>query len=329
MREITSSSFFLTKEKYLRKADKSELIRECKQKNTPSEFRESYLKCDRRVTLIDFMAFARKLYTWVNKFNLKTFCDAFRHLWKTFEEFGIHSSRIDIVFDLYTPGTTKASERKRRSGNEETRIEIKHYEQPLPKLCEIELYWSSDENKVEFQQLFISWMSEIYKDYKPVFLGGCHRYNEHEKCYKICGGIKTVIPELQSALDEADERIMLHINHAAKVDCFNAALICSRDSDVYVSAMYHFYLTWKGKGFSQIWMEDMGMFVPLHVICDELGEDLVQMLPAVHSLTGCDTTSKIGTKSKAFAVMKTCMFNELKTFGSIHDLDKSCHFTQF
>ena len=30
----------------------------------------------------------------------------------------------------------------------------------------------------------------------------------------------------------------------------------------------------------------MGVFVALHVICDELGEDLVEMLPAVHSLTG-------------------------------------------
>ena len=72
------------------------------------------------MTVIDFMAFARKLYTWVNKFNLKTFGDAFRHLWKTFAEFGLHCNRMDVVFDLYSPGTTKSSERKRRSGDEET-----------------------------------------------------------------------------------------------------------------------------------------------------------------------------------------------------------------
>ena len=62
----------------------------------------------------------------------------------------------------------------------------------------------------------------------------------------------------------------------------------------------------------QVWIEEMGVFVELHVIFYELGEDLVEMLPAVHSLTGCDTTSKIGTKSKARAVMKTCMHLELK-----------------
>ena len=70
-------------------------------------------------------------------------------------------------------------------------------------------------------------------------------------------------------------------------------------------------MTWKVK-VPQVWIEEMGVFVALHVICDELGEDLVEMLPAVHSLTGCDTTSKIGTKSKALAVMKTCMHLELR-----------------
>ena len=40
---------------------------------------------------------------------------------------------------------------------------------------------------------------------------------------------------------------------------------------------------------SQVWIEEMGVFVALHVIFHELGEDLVEMLPAVYSLTGCDT----------------------------------------
>ena len=48
----------------------------------------------------------------------------------------------------------------------------------------------------------------------------------------------------------------------------------------------------------QVWIEEMGVFVELHVIFYELGEDLVEMLPAVHSLTGCDTTSKIGTSPR-------------------------------
>ena len=74
----------------------------------------------------------------------------------------------------------------------------------------------------------------------------------------------------------------------------------------------------------QVWIEEMGVFVELHVIFYELGEDLVEMLPAVHSLTGCDTTSKIGTKSKALAVMKTCMHLELKRLTTTYNLNERC-----
>ena len=72
----------------------------------------------------------------------------------------------------------------------------------------------------------------------------------------------------------------------------------------------------------QVWIEEMGVFDELHVIFYELGEDLVEMLPAVHSQTGCDTTSKIGTKSKALAVMKKCM--QLKRLTTRYNLNERC-----
>ena len=314
--EIVSSSFFLTKGQYLRKADKSELVREYKQRKCNlSKFQQSFSSCERKVTIIDFMAFARKMHTWINKFNLKTFGDMFTHMWKTFSELGDQSNRIDIVFDLYKNGTTKASERKRRSAGEETRIKVNNINQSLPKLSEVKLYWSSDENKKEFQHIFISWMIDMYHEEKPVYLGGCHQFCEEEKCYVICNGIKTLVPELESTLDEADDRMMIHVDHATRVDSCTAALICSRDSDVYVSFMYHYSKTWKLQGLTQAWMEDMGMYVPIHTICLEMGDDLVEMLPAAHTLTGCDTTSKIGTKKKALTVLKSLQHFELKTFG--------------
>ena len=47
------------------------------------------------------------------------------------------------------------------------------------------------------------------------------------------------------------------------------------------------------------------LILPLHDICSALGNDLIKCLPAVHALTGCDTTSKIATKSAALnAVQK-------------------------
>ena len=40
-------------------------------------------------------------------------------------------------------------------------------------------------------------------------------------------------------------------------------------------------------------------FIPLHLLSERLGNDLCSVLPALHSLTGTDITSKIGTIAAA------------------------------
>ena len=39
--------------------------------------------------------------------------------------------------------------------------------------------------------------------------------------------------------------------------------------------------------------------VPVHILLQDVGEKLALILPALHSLTGCDSISKVGTKSAA------------------------------
>ena len=58
------------------------------------------------------------------------------------------------------------------------------------------------------------------------------------------------------------------------------------------------------------------------LICANLGNDIIEMLPAVHTLTGCDTTSKISSKKKAFNVKKQVEHKQLQTFG-LGRLDKT------
>ena len=50
---------------------------------------------------------------------------------------------------------------------------------------------------------------------------------------------------------------------------------------------------------------------------------MIDMLPAVHTLTGCDTTSKVGTKKKALSLLKSGKYTELKNFGSTELLDSN------
>jgi hypothetical protein len=55
-------------------------------------------------------------------------------------------------------------------------------------------------------------------------------------------------------------------------------------------------------------------FLPVHVLAERLGESLCQVLVAVHTLTGCDYTSKFGTKHAGL----NCVPEEFLTnFGTL------------
>ena len=54
--------------------------------------------------------------------------------------------------------------------------------------------------------------------------------------------------------------------------------------------------------------------VPVHNLVNLFGSGVVDILPAAHALTGCDTTTKVGTKSKALKTVISCA-DILKTFG--------------
>lgn len=61
-------------------------------------------------------------------------------------------------------------------------------------------------------------------------------------------------------------------------------------------------------------------YIPLHTMYQRLDASLCEVLPAVHSLTGCDITSKVGTK-KAALTAEPQKF--LKNFGKLPQLSSS------
>ena len=69
----------------------------------------------RLATFVDFMAYARKLDSWMKRENLKTFGEFMNSLWNTFQRYAKNSERLDIVFDNYLSSSVKAGERARRS----------------------------------------------------------------------------------------------------------------------------------------------------------------------------------------------------------------------
>ena len=166
--EISTTSFYLTKDGYIRKPNKAELSTELKtflKGNIPTSLpAQSCL----RALIIDFMGYARKVP--VKTQNLKTFLDLAKTLWNTFLSISTSCSRLDIVFDLYQNNSIKGSERKRRKGDDAIITFIDSLDQPLPN--DMKKFWPLSENKVAFQRKFIQWVKG--NDHgKCVFLGEC------------------------------------------------------------------------------------------------------------------------------------------------------------
>ena len=55
--------------------------------------------------------------------------------------------------------------------------------------------------------------------------------------------------------------------------------------------------------------------VPIHDLVDVMEPDLVEILPAIHALTGCDSTSKFGTKGRAIKEGLKNGYSLLYSFG--------------
>ena len=88
----------------------------------------------------------------------------------------------------------------------------------------------------------------------------------------------------------------------------------SNDTDVIVALLYHMqmFLRWN---LHELWVRsgDTTRYIPLHSLYGCLGDQLCRVLPALHSLTGCDITSEVGTKK---AVLKAKPNASLTYFGT-------------
>ena len=108
------------------------------------------------------------------------------------------------------------------------------------------------------------------------------------------------LSELDLNIEEADVQLVPHAIHATQTGAKRLAIL-SGDTDVMVLALY-FNTDLKTNRLPELWMlagvGDSTRYIPLHLIFERKPE-LCFVLPAIHILTGCDTTSKVGTKLSA------------------------------
>ena len=57
--------------------------------------------------------------------------------------------------------------------------------------------------------------------------------------------------------------------------------------------------------------------VPVHNLVRLMKSDVVHVLPAVHALSGCDTTNKVGTTKSALQAAEETGHEQLHSFGKL------------
>ena len=177
--------------------------------------------------------------------------------------------------------------------------------------------WAMTENKVQFQQFFITWIINNYTGNEPVYLGGSH-LNELTHCMKLFDKEKSWERLPQCEHEEADDRMMFHVDHGIRVDKFQNVVVASSDTDVFICLVYHFS-RWIYFALEELWVvsgkSNARVVTPIHKIVDNMTSNVVDGLPAVHALTGCDTTSNVGTKLSALNAATKYGYDLLYSFG--------------
>ena len=186
----------------------------------------------------------------------------------------------------------------------------------------MERFWSSIGNKTKLESLLHQ--MALYHPWKDtaieIFVSNFRGPDEYSlPSRKLSAGMVSEVTELNSDVEEADLRCIVHALHAVKQGC-NQLVILSTDTDVLILFLYY----WNElhyQGCSELWIKtgsgDSVRYIPIHVLTAQLGRELCQVLPAIHSLTGCDYTSKFGTK---LAALKAHPEQYLKDFGAKNNL---------
>ena len=116
------------------------------------------------------------------------------------------------------------------------------------------------------------------------------------------GNIDVVDSLSKSWLEEADERLILHVGWAVEEKKCERGVVISNDTDTFALLLYYLpYL--KQKGLKELWQKfgtgEKRRLIPLHDILEKMGESFCKVVLKAHVLTGDDSMSKIGTKKSA------------------------------
>ena len=119
------------------------------------------------------------------------------------------------------------------------------------------------------------------------------------------------ISALNVSLEEADVRLIPHALHASQ-NSVTRIVVLSADTDVIVLLLYYWRVL-HTYGLQELWIKggvgDSTRYIPIHILA-KLHESICPVIVTIHTITGCDLTSKVGAKSAALKAHPTIYLTE-------------------
>ncbi len=199
--------------------------------------------------IIDFMSFMRSEV--INSSTYSTFGDLINYMVNKL--LTIYPNKIvHTVFDSYINGSLKGAERDRRSSSV---LELAKIDSKTKIPTQMEKFWASATNKVNFQQLFANAMLKMAKEYNVnVVISGTVLDGEPQPCKAFIDGFEfDDLESLKSKLEEADSRIIPHMNWSITKQNVKNFIILSNDTDVLVLVI-HYFRHFKTFGAEKVWI---------------------------------------------------------------------------
>ena len=110
------------------------------------------------------------------------------------------------------------------------------------------------------------------------------------RCFKITAERVEEEEELRSEQEEADTRLLLHVQHAANEQRYRSIVVSSEDTDVRILCLA-FSFSFDVQIYQRCVSQMNARYVDIGKIAHAIGQDVCKALPGLHAFTGCDAVS--------------------------------------
>ena len=294
--DITPYNYLYDGDLMTKTVNKSQFMEELEQYLIPTDYNE---EIPSNVSLlVDFMSFIRsQVISHVQFTSFGQLSDTLFIRCRNLTE----NHLMHIIFDSYRHDSLKGPERDRRGSSSIELAKITR-ETPIPR--QINKFWSSTDNKVLLQNFISAQFLESAKKMKcNIVLSGILEDQVERPCQRFisdtCQCVE--VPELKSCIEEADHRIIPHINWSL-LNGMKSITVVSSDTDVLV-LLIHYYKTFSSNGLQKLWLRvgkgDKRRFIPVHNLVRKISNALIDVILPAYVGTGCDYISRLGTKHGA------------------------------